>query len=101
MKRIFVALALTFSAPAHADIPPPPVPAPATPAPAPPPTPAPTPAPLADTKPVQAFGDEHPSCAEWTDGCIVCKRQSDETVACSLVGIACVAAAAICSKTTQ
>jgi hypothetical protein len=30
-----------------------------------------------------------PTCAEWTDGCIVCQR-TDEGLACSTPGIACV-----------
>jgi hypothetical protein len=35
-----------------------------------------------------AFEGE-PTCAEWTDGCIVCQR-SDGGAACSTPGIACV-----------
>ena len=35
-----------------------------------------------------AFENE-PTCAEWTDGCIVCQR-TDTGLACSMPGIACV-----------
>ena len=30
-----------------------------------------------------------PACFEWTDGCQVCQRQSDNKIACSNIGIAC------------
>jgi hypothetical protein len=33
--------------------------------------------------------DREPTCAEWTDGCIVCRR-TDQGLACSTPGIACV-----------
>ena len=33
--------------------------------------------------------DREPTCAEWTDGCIVCQRRGTGT-ACSMPGIACV-----------
>ena len=33
--------------------------------------------------------DGEPTCAEWTDGCIVCQR-TDAGTACSMPGIACV-----------
>lgn len=33
--------------------------------------------------------DGEPTCAEWTDGCIVCQR-TDQGLACSMPGIACV-----------
>jgi hypothetical protein len=33
--------------------------------------------------------DNEPTCAEWTDGCIVCQR-TDQGPACSMPGIACV-----------
>lgn len=39
----------------------------------------------ATQKPVPTFGDDHPECGEWSDGCIVCTREG-----CSLPGIACV-----------
>ena len=33
--------------------------------------------------------DREPTCAEWTDGCIVCQR-TEQGPACSTPGIACV-----------
>ena len=33
--------------------------------------------------------DREPTCAEWSDGCIVCRR-TDEGPVCSMPGIACV-----------
>jgi hypothetical protein len=33
--------------------------------------------------------DDEPTCAEWTDGCIVCQH-TDQGPACSTPGIACV-----------
>ncbi len=29
------------------------------------------------------------TCQEWTDGCRICKRQTDSTIACSNISIAC------------
>lgn len=88
MKRILLALALIAPAAAFADIAPP---RPTPPAPAPPPAPA-------KPRPVQVFGEGNPNCAEWTDGCIVCKRQDDRTVACSMVGVACLPAEPACTR---
>ncbi|MBL1258562.1 hypothetical protein [Methylocystis sp. Sn-Cys] len=48
----------------------------------------------ASQKPVPAFGDDHPECGEWSDGCIVCTRDG-----CSLPGIACVPKDPVCRKT--
>jgi hypothetical protein len=36
---------------------------------------------------LQSFAAAHPACAEWSDGCAVCKR--DDAVHCSTPGIAC------------
>ncbi len=44
-------------------------------------------------RPVPVFGEDHPECAEWSDGCIVCTREG-----CSLPGIACVPADPACRK---
>jgi len=52
----------------------------------------------APEKPVQAYGEDHPACLEWTDGCLVCARQEDGSSACSMVGVACLPAAAVCLK---
>ncbi|EIM27411.1 hypothetical protein [Microvirga lotononidis] len=40
-----------------------------------------------------------PACAEWTDGCVVCRRTPDG-LACSTPGIACVPAAPRCLRPT-
>jgi hypothetical protein len=55
----------------------------------------------AEHKPVSAYGDDHSDCAEWTDGCIVCKKQLDKSVACSMPGIACLPAATECLNTAE
>ena len=39
--------------------------------------------------PSPASFEGEPTCAEWTDGCIVCQR-TDQGPACSMPGIACV-----------
>jgi hypothetical protein len=36
---------------------------------------------------LQSYADAHPACAEWSDGCTVCKRGM--AVYCSTPGIAC------------
>jgi hypothetical protein len=63
---------------------------------APAPTPAPT-VPEKAAKPVSAFGDDKPDCLQWTDGCIICKRQADGAVACSTAGAACVQTEPACA----
>lgn len=50
----------------------------------------------AEEKPAQAYGEDHPACREWTDGCLVCARQADGSAACSMVGTACLPAAVVC-----
>jgi hypothetical protein len=62
--------------PVRADIPPPPV----------------------EPRAIAAFADDKPTCLEWTDGCTICKKQPDRSVACSTVGAACVQTAPVCSK---
>jgi hypothetical protein len=51
-------------------------------------------------KPVPAFGDDHPECAQWTDGCIVRVRGADGPD-CSMAGIACLPAEPACIKPKQ
>ncbi len=51
-----------------------------------------------EVKAVQAFGDTDRICAEWTDGCVICLR---ETSACSLPGIACQPKTVTCTKALQ
>lgn len=57
-----------------------------------------TPAPSTEEKPTQAYGETHPACLEWTDGCLVCARQEDGAAACSMVGAACLPAAVSCLR---
>ncbi|WP_051953589.1 hypothetical protein [Methylocapsa aurea] len=43
---------------------------------------------------MQAYGDQHLGCLEWTDSCRICRRldpasQSEAEIACSTPGIAC------------
>jgi hypothetical protein len=46
-------------------------------------------APPAGPPSTPASFDQEPTCAEWTDGCIICQRTGQEP-ACSTPGIACV-----------
>ena len=48
-------------------------------------------------RPVAGGAAGLPSCAEWTDGCVVCARQP-EGLACSMPGIACVRGPVQCLK---
>jgi len=48
-------------------------------------------------KPVPAYGDDHPDCSQWTDGCIVCARGADGPD-CSMAGIACLPAEPACLR---
>ena len=43
----------------------------------------------ADAPSTPASFEKEPTCAEWSDGCIVCQR-TDTGIACSMPGIACV-----------
>jgi len=52
----------------------------------------------AETRPTEDFGDDNPTCIDWTDGCIVCEKQPDGAPACSTPGIACEQSAAHCLK---
>ena len=46
---------------------------------------------------IAAFGDHDRSCAEWSDGCVVCRRDGHGP-ACSTPGIACVRGPVQCLK---
>lgn len=50
----------------------------------------------ASERPVATFGEDNPSCREWSDGCIVCAKRKDESPACSTRGIACVPGSVAC-----
>ena len=54
---------------------------------------APTPSPEEQAN-LQSFADAHPTCAEWSDGCTVCKRGM--AIYCSTPGIACQPAEIVC-----
>jgi hypothetical protein len=38
---------------------------------------------------LQGFGDRDKTCLAWTDDCRSCRREADNTVNCSNIGIAC------------
>ena len=48
------------------------------------------PAPAPATAPtVQGFGAADKTCVAWTDQCRTCRREADDMVSCSNIGIAC------------
>ncbi len=53
-----------------------------------------------ETKAVQRFGDDKATCAEWSDGCVVCVR-TITTSSCSLPGIACQPRPTACDKAVE
>ena len=53
----------------------------------------------AKSVPGPASFDREPTCAEWTDGCIVCQR-TEQGPACSTPGIACVPREQQCLRRT-
>ena len=57
----------------------------------------------APTPPVSVlgWGDANASCAEWTNGCIICKRDEAGSAACSTPGIACQPKAISCSRQVE
>jgi len=57
---------------------------------------APMPKPVLNT--VEAWGVRNASCAEWTNACQVCSRDSTGKPQCSTPGIACVPKAMVCLK---
>lgn len=46
---------------------------------------------------VQAWGNTHQDCAEWSDTCVVCRRAPEQNT-CSLPGIACMPEATVCRQ---
>jgi hypothetical protein len=54
----------------------------------------------AEAKPVAAFGDDHPDCFSWSDGCVICRKQPGGDVACSTPGIACLPVEPSCARAT-
>jgi len=57
-------------------------------------TPAPDALPPKEEATLHSFGEAHPACVEWSDGCSVCKRAM--SVSCSTPGIACLPADIVC-----
>jgi hypothetical protein len=55
----------------------------------------------AEQRPVMTYGDENPSCLQWTDDCFICARGADGAVACSTAGVVCVAAFVRCTKSVK
>jgi invasion protein IalB len=56
------------------------------------------PAPAPATAPTfQGFGDTDKTCLAWTDQCRSCRREADNTVTCSNIGIACQPAEITCT----
>lgn len=47
---------------------------------------------------MQAFGDANPKCAEWSNACIICKRNEAGAAQCSTPGIACQPKAIACAR---
>ena len=48
----------------------------------------------AERSSLQSYAAVHPECAEWSDGCAICRR--DTAVHCSTPGIACEARDIVC-----
>jgi hypothetical protein len=53
---------------------------------------------------MQAYGDQHLACLEWTDSCRICRRldpasPSEAEIACSTPGIACQPGEIACKAT--
>ena len=46
---------------------------------------------------VQGFGAADKTCVAWTDQCRTCRREADDAVNCSNIGIACQPAEIICT----
>ena len=76
-------LALTFSAAAEEATPQPTPSSPATEA-----------LPPKEEATLHSFGEAHPACVEWSDGCAACKRTM--SVSCSTPGIACLPQEIVC-----
>ena len=55
------------------------------------------PAPATTAPTVQGFGAADKTCVAWTDQCRTCRREADDAVNCSNIGIACQPAEIICT----
>ena len=54
------------------------------------------PLPSSETQSLQAFAAANTACHVWSDGCVVCTRQTVGAFACSTPGIACQPVALAC-----
>jgi hypothetical protein len=50
---------------------------------------------------IQNFGETEKTCTAWTDDCRSCRREADNTVNCSNIGIACQPAEIKCTARQQ
>ena len=55
------------------------------------------PAPAAEPS-IHGYGDRDKTCVAWTDTCRSCERGADDTIICSIIGIACQPAEITCSS---
>ena len=62
------------------------------------PAPPPAPAPVVEDTGVMSYGGKDAACLAWTDSCQLCLRVPDGRVVCSTPGIACTAAAVMCTR---
>ncbi|WOJ89017.1 hypothetical protein RZS28_14565 [Methylocapsa polymorpha] len=46
---------------------------------------------------VQAYGERHADCLEWTDSCTICRGLESAEAACSTPGVACQPRDIVCS----
>jgi hypothetical protein len=55
----------------------------------------------ASERPTITFGADKADCLEWSDGCIVCKKDTDGESICSTAGIACQPGPPSCTRRRQ
>ena len=48
---------------------------------------------------MESYGADHLNCAEWSDGCTVCRRDDTGQGRCSTPGIACQPSQTVCRTT--
>ena len=63
--------------------------------------PRPAPLPKVPPVPVQAYGDKKAECLEWTNGCVLCRKDEDGKIHCSTPGIACQPEDIICKASPR
>ncbi len=60
--------------------------------------PAPAPPLSNESLSLQGFAAQNPLCDEWSDACVVCKRDEKDTPRCSTPGIACQPGPIVCRR---